>query len=260
VWGLTGALAGQVHMSAFFFAAGVVAVSWFHDRYARRTCRWRYWLAGSILGSLTLIPWLLALIENPQASRQAVRYILQLNFYLFWFLDAHGLNLFYSMRHEFWPFIKEPILGGIATYAVAVIHLFLVWVGVVTIVSMLKRGPDIIGRLRTESFSTLVANMTTTSFYLLAAFLGLGVLMTLSGVDIQPHYLVCAFPLSYIWLAQVLSTRKQLMTGVVLAQLVSTSMFLVYVHRHGGVKQGDYGPSYSSQMTTNAAVLRGRPR
>jgi hypothetical protein len=248
MWGLTGALAGQIHMSAFFFAAGLVAASWIHDRHGGHRCRWSYWFAGSVLGSLTLIPWLLFLFETPQLSRQSVRYIPQLNFYLFWFLDAHGLNLFYSMRDEFWQFIREPIVGGVATFGVAGLHVFLVSVGIVTIVTLLKRGWNVLGHIRTRSAATLFGDMTTTNLHLLATFLGLGVLMSLSGIDIQPHYLICVFPLPYIWLVKVLSTRRHLVKGVVLAQLVTTVMFLLYVHRHGGVAQGDYGTAYRVQV------------
>jgi hypothetical protein len=118
----------------------------------------------------------------------------------------------------------------------------------VTIVTLLKRGWNVLGHIRTRSAATLFGDMTTTNLHLLATFLGLGVLMSLSGIDIQPHYLICVFPLPYIWLVKVLSTRRHLVKGVVLAQLVTTVMFLLYVHRHGGVAQGDYGTAYRVQV------------
>ena len=42
--------------------------------------------------------------------------------------------------------------------------------------------------------------------------------MTLSGTTIYTHYLICAFPFSYIFLASMLQNRRRLLLGVILAQ------------------------------------------
>jgi len=51
VWGLAGALTGQIHMSGFFLQAALAIWTWFTDTAPGRT-RWRAWVAGSALGGL----------------------------------------------------------------------------------------------------------------------------------------------------------------------------------------------------------------
>src|SRR6185437_1425395 len=64
-WGFIGAIIGQIHMSGFFFAAGFVLWTLLFDR---RSARWKYWFVGSVLGSLTLLPWLYQLYSHPMAT------------------------------------------------------------------------------------------------------------------------------------------------------------------------------------------------
>ena len=63
VWGLTGALIGQIHMSGFFFAAGLLVFTALHDYYNKIKFRWTYWIAGSLIGGITIIPWIQFLIR-----------------------------------------------------------------------------------------------------------------------------------------------------------------------------------------------------
>src|SRR5258706_15696209 len=88
------------------------------------------WIACSLLGSILIMLWLLYILEHPQFTRFNILHLLQFNFYLYWFLDALGLNIMYSMRKEFWEFIKEPIIFGIPFYLIAAAHLFLVAAGI----------------------------------------------------------------------------------------------------------------------------------
>src|SRR5262249_44475725 len=56
LWGLTGALIGQIHLSGFFFAATLAAGTWLRRR---TSAAWRYWIAGGVVGLLPLLPWLM---------------------------------------------------------------------------------------------------------------------------------------------------------------------------------------------------------
>src|SRR5205085_8039383 len=50
LWGLFGALLGQIHMSGFFFAAGLFVFTVLHDHFNKIKFRWTYWIVGAILG------------------------------------------------------------------------------------------------------------------------------------------------------------------------------------------------------------------
>src|SRR5262245_32522494 len=53
--GLVGACLGQIHLSGFFFVAGLILWLLLFDR---RRMAWLWWLAGSIIGAMPMLPWL----------------------------------------------------------------------------------------------------------------------------------------------------------------------------------------------------------
>ena len=249
LWGLSGALIGQIHLSGFFFAAGIFVFTLLHDRYNKIKFNWLPWLAGSALGSITIVLWLIYMLEQPQFTRFNILHLLQFNFYIYWFLDALGLNIMYSLRKEFWEFINEPVIFGIPFFLIAIVHLFLATAGIFTLKKMARYAKTFYLNLRQKTFSAfLFANTSVTKFYLLSILLGLGVFMNFSGFTVNPHYLICAFPFVYIFLAKIFEENTLLLKGIIIAQLFITIMFQVYVHSHNGIKTGDYGVTYREQM------------
>ena len=249
LWGIIGALLGQFHMSGFFFAFGLFLFSLIYDYYNKRKFKWQYWIAGSIIGSISMIPWLRLMLESDQATTLAFKHIFQFNFYLYWFLDSLGVNLMYSLRSTFWEFVKLPIVFGLPSYAIGIIHLFLIGVGVFVIkriIDYFKKGFNLYKSSKLKSRLTFKLNAT--DFYLISILLGLGIFMTLSGITIHPHYLIVAFPFSYIFLAKLLYKRKKLMLSIIAAQLILTISFLIYIHINDGAAEGDYCKTYKSQI------------
>jgi hypothetical protein len=59
LWGVLGALLGQIQLVGFLFAAMFVLCTVLLDR---RSVRWVAWFAGSVLGSLPMLPWLAELL------------------------------------------------------------------------------------------------------------------------------------------------------------------------------------------------------
>lgn len=248
-WGLFGALIGQIHMSGFFFTAGIFVFTLLHDRYNKIKFRWVPWIAGSLLGSVTIVLWLLYMAEHPQFTRFNILHLLQFNFYIYWFLDGLGLNTMYSMRKEFWEFIKEPVIWGIPLYGIAIVHLYLAAAGVFTLKEIIRHAKTLYENLKQKTFfAFLFSNISTTKFYLLSILLGLGVLMNFSGFTVHPHYLICAFPFVYIFLAKVFQRHLFVFKALIIAQLFITVLFQVYVHKHDGIKTGDYGITYKAQI------------
>ena len=249
LWGIIGALLGQFHMSGFFFAFGLFLFSLIYDYYNKGKFKWQYWIAGSIIGSISMIPWLRMMFESDQSTTLAFKHIFQFNFFLYWLIDSLGLNIMYSLRSEFWEFIKLPIVFGIPTYGIAIVHLFLVGIAgfiLKRIIDYIKRSFSLYKSSKLKSRLTL--NLNTTDFYLLSILLGLGICMSLSGLTIHPHYLIVAFPFSYIFIAKLVYKRKKLMLSIIIAQLIITISFLVFIHINEGAPDGDYCKTYKSQI------------
>jgi len=252
IWGLSGALIGQIHMSGFFFAAGLFVFTLFYDRYNHNRFRWFWWLSGSLLGSITLIPWIIYLVQNPQESTQSILHVLQFNFYWYWILDSHGLNVYYSLGKNFREFIKYPVVFGFPTYLVSLAHLFLLATLGITLFEIGKFIKKIIALIRQKAFKAfLFAHDSISKLYLLSILLGLGILLTLSGITVCPHYLICAFPLQYVFLSKIFNKKRKWFLFVIMAQMIITASFLFYIHTNNGAPKGDYWFSYKGQITAN---------
>ena len=152
------------------------------------------------------------------------------------------------MHGTFWEFIKLPYIGRVPLYLLGIIHLFLATVMVVVIKRIYHYIKDKILILNTiEKIKDYIKNLSLSEFYLLSILLGLGIFLNFSGVYIYHHYLIIGFPFAYIFLAKVLMPYKKLLLSVIIAQLIITISFLIFVHIHDGVIKGDYGRSYISQ-------------
>jgi hypothetical protein len=87
-----------------------------------------------------------------------------------------------------------------------------------------------------------------------AAFVGFGVLLTFSGLQLYPHYLIVAFPLTYLWLARVSLARPRLgrpiLAGLFVAYTLLSINLAWYIHARHGSPSGDFGVTYSHQLAT----------
>jgi hypothetical protein len=88
------------------------------------------------------------------------------------------------------------------------------------------------------------------------AFLGYGLLITLSTVAIRRYYLLITFPLEFVALATFLLANANLrrlraLEWIAFSQLVMSISFLQFIHDHQGAPHGDYGPSYGSQSNSS---------
>jgi hypothetical protein len=250
-WGIAGAMAGQVHMSGFFYALGIIVFTMIYDAVTKTKTTYWWWITGSIVGGIGLIPWLDFILIHPQPKGLHWSHLFQFSFYIYWFIDAHGLNIMYSMRSAFWEMIKMPYIFGIPLYLLGFIHLFLAAVGVLTIKRIYHYVKDKIMHLKTkELMKDYISNLSLSEFYLLCILIGLGVFLNFSGVITFQHYLIVAFPFSYLFLAKVLMPYKRLLIVVITAQLIITVSFLIFVHIHNGITNGDYGKTFKSQETS----------
>lgn len=248
LWGIVGAMLGQIHMSGFFYAFGVFVLSTFFDFKKKAKWYWQYWLVGSAIGSIGLFPWIYQMIYHPSPSSTSWENLYKFDFYIYSFIDPLGLNTMYSLRDHFWDFIQMPIVGGIPTYLVAVGHLILVGIALKVlqqIYFLIKKINHY--RRQKQLVSRLVEKSTVSEFYLLATLFSLGILMSISGVKIRPHYLIIAYPFLFLYVVKLLFSHKKILTILVAVQLLVSICFFSFIHKNGGAERGDYGRAYHLQ-------------
>ena len=253
LWGLAGALIGQVHMSGFFLAFGLFLITLLHDRANGLRTSWPAWCIASVLGVLPMIPWIQHLASAEQATNASAWNMIQLNFFLYWLIDPAGLDLMYSLRDEFWSFLREPLVAGVPTWLVAVAHLVLAGVlfFVVRAAVVLVRRTFL--RIRAlRGWRQFFTGMSYTGMWYWSILLGIGILVPLAGITTFQHYLICTFPFAYLFMARMLRARPLVFRTALIAQLFVSACFLWYIHRNGGAPEGDYWITYRAQQAADA--------
>ncbi len=173
--------------------------------------------------------------------------VLDPRFYTAWFSIPFGVNLHDPLGRDFYPFLKYPLLDGVPTFGVALLHLLLLAMGC----AILSVGVIRLWNDRANWRVFLTGRESQTVFTQQAALFGFGGLMTFSGLPGHIHYLIVTFPLIFIWLARTvlkgagpfavgIGGRRILATLCVLEFLLSL-MFLVYIHQNHGAPGGDFG-------------------
>ncbi|MFZ9595682.1 MAG: hypothetical protein ACO3A2_06340 [Bdellovibrionia bacterium] len=243
LWGLSGACIGQIHMSGFFLSAACVLTTLIWDR---KHTAWKGWFLGSTLGALPLIPWLIHIVQHPVGHSMSVGWeeIQQLKFWVFWITDALGLHLGTSLGVHRGPhhfdqladFIRFPIVWGRPSYLVGVAHGVLAASGLGVLIEL---GKNRFTQLRLSRPTKLVVT---------SAFLGCGILLTLTGVAIRRYYLTSTFPLEFLSLvaaANPNTRRGNFILGAIwVCELIISINFVYYIHTHQGAPLGDYGQAY----------------
>jgi hypothetical protein len=254
VWGLVGASLGQIQIAGFFFAA---AFALWTAIYQRSTARWKAWFAGSLLGSLPMLPWLLYL--RRQASRHRVfpgrvSHVFEFSFWTRWVTEPFGLGMSYSLGGNYRGFLAGPSIAGVHTWMVLLIHLLLIACAGLILTRWLRMKRDAAPALNSYNSSTALA--------VNAAFVGFGVLLTLSTLPIHRYYLIVTFPLEFLWVARLAlapdrstpraQTGRALLGTLCVGQAVLSLCFLAFIHTNSGAPKGDYGLSYAAQLMRGA--------
>jgi hypothetical protein len=242
-WGVLGAGLGQIHMSGFFFAGGLAAWTALFDR---RSARWKPWLLGTLLGSLTLIPWIHDVVGHSGPSDRSLGHIAGLGFWRLWVGHPLALDMHMSFGSHFGSFLASPHIGDAATHGVALCYaVMLACAAFIAVGAVRALWSD---RRWRELF---VGRETQTSFLLSAGLWGFGLLLTLTAVFIYRHYLIVAFVLPFMWFAWLALMRprvgRRVLTVLCVAEALLSVQFLAYIHEHHGVRGGDYGISYDAQ-------------
>jgi hypothetical protein len=249
-WGLIGAWLGQIHISGFFFAAGLAVWTALFDR---RSVRWRWWLLGSLLGALTLVPWLTHTLSHPGATKQSLDNLWPPRFWIFWVSNTLGLSLLQlpvvgSPEGFHHGLLAWPSVGGSSLYLVEIIVGVIGAVAAVIGIQALALG---LWPQRRRLHRLLAGRGSDTGLAVAAAFWAFGILLTATAELIYRHYLIVAYALPGVFLALAALVHPRrgriLLTVLVVAQAALSVLYLDYVHVRGRAVGGDYGVPYDRQ-------------
>jgi len=259
LWGLVGAIIGQIHMSGFFFSFGLFIFSLWYDYNNRLKTKWIAWLVGSVIGVIPLIPWIIYLFANATQSKLSFMHIFQFNFFIYWFIDPLGLNMTYTLRGSIFDFMKFPWIKGYNTYLVTLIHLGLLIIAGYVLRGVFKKIKVLFILLKNKKLSSsILSDKTSNNFYLFSIFIGLGFFMTLSCVWIHPHYLIVAFPFPYIFIVKMLYPNLKRIKILLVLQLLLTMFFLKYIHNTQGTDKSEYGKTYKYKIENNQSHTKNK--
>ena len=126
LWGLIGAMMGQIQLTVPFFVAAVAGWTFLFDR---KSVAWRWWIAGSLIGSLPAVPWLLQFLGGTGSGSVFRPYwrVPNPTFYLRWATQPFGFGIEYSLGHP--GMVKYPTgpwLFGEPTYLMGLAQIVLI--------------------------------------------------------------------------------------------------------------------------------------
>jgi hypothetical protein len=269
VWGCVGTLIGQVHMSGFFWQGGLVLWTLGQELRSRFSPRsqsqflpparlparsqpsqsrthWWGWGLGTIAGMIPMLPWIqqvattAATIQRPSWAE-----LLTPNFHLHWLLSAWGLNLEYEFSQLFWRgVLPQPLWFGQPSFGMLMGHLILLGSALMALwLWWQRRSSQATADLGVDLGAAAPPQWLVFDYFWVGAVV-MPLLLLAARVRIPAHYLVTLFPFPFIWAAWLMRSRTRWLILVCSVQLILAAYFLLYVHRHGGIPDADYGVAY----------------
>lgn len=229
--GLLCSLAGQLHLSGFFYAAGwVLALLFFKQLSARQ---WLPLTLGGLVGFLPGIPWLQAVLQHGGGIAHWSN-LLKLEFWLRILTDTPGFNIYYAAAGELSTFSSLPY----GLYCMGIIAAALFLCALVAIYMMIKQ------------IFAKATDAQPINFLIMAFVLIPGLLITVAAIPVRSHYMIGGLPFCSIGMAVFLYHVRLKSLSIlkfwIILQLLFTLSFLVFVHKKQHIK-GDYGSTYRVQ-------------
>lgn len=230
--GLAGALSGQLHLSGFYYTAGLFIAIFYFKKFNLK--QWISMLIGFIVGLVPSIGWINAVLHN-QGSVASVSNLLKFEFWLHALTDPPGVNARYSLGEKTFNFLQF----GYSWVPVLIALL----IGIIVLLGLAK----FFIRRHYQAFLTQKELL----FTLIAFVLIPGLLMTISGIPVRSHYLIGASPFLCILFVILVNTLGfKYVKSYIALQALFTLLFLSYVHTRQDVG-GDYGATYHYQIEEN---------
>lgn len=233
--GVLAALAGQLHISGFFYAAGFMLAVLVFKKFT--FLQIRMYAGGFILGLIPALPWMNHILHRHEASNIGISHIFKLEYFLHLFTDPLGINVLYSLgangtKHFNSEFKYIPLLLVIVVLIVLLLAIYK-W-------------------LKGSGAKNMSWNKDSELLFLFMAFVVFpGLLLTLSASPVRSHYLIAAMPFAGIWLSWLLiqAFRKKAFLFLIPVLLLS-GFFMYYIHKNKGctLDGADYGPTWQVQQ------------
>jgi hypothetical protein len=234
--GIITAFSGQLHLSGFYYGIGLFMTAIIAKQFNRRQII--LFSVGFILGMLTALPWLSAIIRDHESHFSFIN-IVKFEFLIHSLIDPLGINVNYSLGPDTWQFLQFKNGAGFKLYLPAFSALFIFILFIIAVIKIF---------FAKKITKTIFTFESPVYFNLLAFVLIPGTLLTLSGIPIRSHYLIGALPFLHVFLLYILSILKQKYQLVFITlQACITFMFLNFIHRKQMIK-GDYGETYREQV------------
>jgi hypothetical protein len=278
-WGLAGALIGQVHLSGWFVAAGLVigtvVAEWRGGLPRMHT--WLWWLLGSLLGLSSAVPWALNLPTLPLSLPvTSVAITIQGRVIACLYgLAAASLGMLpfltLGLGSDQNDFMVGPKIQGIRTHVGdGLAWLILLLVAATVVVRLvgevlvpgfryvMRNVASGVGnrpgspRLQSGEPSGADEESASTGFYLWST-IAIPCTMFICIINVFfYHYFFVMCPFVFVLLAVCLLPWRRALLLVVIAQALLSMAFLSYIHHKGGTLNGDYGLTYARQQHRHA--------
>lgn len=245
LWGLAGAVCGQVHLSAYFFALALFLGTLIWDK-GRSEIRWRWWVTGSALGALPLIPWLMALPQSDAAPLLfKVHRLFTFKFFNYWLSNPMAWPFRGSLGADLAEFLSYPLLAGRATYLMGA-SFALVMAGGGFFLLLVAREAHAWWKAGRKMRP---AGTDDTDILLLSGGLICGVLVTFSGLNVTRYFLLSVWMLPMLFFARIFlrhSFGEKFLAVMLACQLLLSAGFLHFVSGKE-ILRGDFGRPFARQ-------------
>lgn len=249
-WGMFGAMIGQIHMPGFFFSFGIVVFMFLHDKKNNIKTNWFFWFLGSVVGTIPMLPWIPYAIEY-YANKSTVAHQVEssfsfakhfnLKFFYYLAYDSIGVHLRFMMGGKAKDIWQGPLLLGKSTYLLGICYVYLVGILVWKAKFLVFKLIETLKQLYERTF---FVKLTFIDQLLYSTVIGMGIVLTITGIRIHPHYLSCLYPIILFWPIKIFIKHKRILFGIILCQLLISFSFFRYVHVNEGVQGQEYGDTY----------------
>jgi hypothetical protein len=273
-WGLVGAVIGQVHLSGWFVATGLVlgtvVAEWRGS--LPRSRYWHLWLLGSVLGLISALPWARALPGSPLSPQGGPVDDIIINRVrgCLYELTATATSVLpfsaLGLGDDTNGYMIGPIIDGTPTHVADLLCYFITLAIVVRIVVRLfdaivapglrwafrliahPVGSRSVGDASAATEPSLAdSQCVSTGFYLWSTIAIPCVIFVLTTNVYFYHYYFVLCPFLFVLVAACMLPWRRILLGLVVAQALMGYHFLSYVHQKGGITRGEYGLSYARQ-------------
>jgi hypothetical protein len=253
-WGALGVVLPQIHLGAALLAGAIAVWTLGCDR---AEFPWKPWLAGSIVGALPALPWLIDMLGNagdlPARWRGP-----NPTYFLRWATQPFGFGLQYSLGPtDFRAFLETPQIAGIPIWLIGALHLVL---GALMLLAFVRAAAGLRKTVppRRLLYSVFLGRDRETVL-IGAALWGYGTLLTLLTIgrlNANRHYLVIVMPIMALWCARLVfagdakSAYRQariILATLCLVQLALSASVLLYI-RDRQVIHGEFGATWRAQQ------------